>query len=392
MLRAASTRPLGDLLFFALLFFAGVGQWSSFAAAQNETLPKKAAKPEAAESDPAKAFSALVAKREALGKKLEKLQKDFAAADEAGKTKIRAEFEQTVKDFQQNTLPKMFSLGLQLYLEDAKNHEAEEVVLGQLNQLFTENKYKEAADMADKLLAAGRKHPLILNVGGVSHFAIQDFAKAQEILEAAKEAAGPIFEQLGGRYLEVCPKYIGFWKKEKEIRAREAEAPDDEKLPRVLLKTTAGNIELELFENQAPNTVANFVSLVEKKKYDGTVFHRVIPNFMVQGGDPNTLDNNPRNDGQGGPGYHIECECYRKDTRMHFQGSLSMAHAGKDTGGSQFFLTHLPTDHLNGKHTVFGRIVKGMEVGAAIQQGDKIVSATVLSKRAHPYVPKVVSE
>src|SRR4029077_21260405 len=120
-------------------------------------------------------------------------------------------------------------------------------------------------------------------------------------------------------------------------------------------------------------------------KYDGVKFHRVIPGFMARGGDPNTLDDNPANDGQGGPGYTIPCECYTEKARMHFQGSLSMAHAGKDTGGSQFFITHTPAPHLNwaddkmqNNHTVFGRVVEGLDVALALRAGDKIKTAKVL--------------
>jgi cyclophilin family peptidyl-prolyl cis-trans isomerase len=134
---------------------------------------------------------------------------------------------------------------------------------------------------------------------------------------------------------------------------------------------------------------------VDAKKYDGVKVHRVIPGFMAQGGDPNTLDDDPRNDGLGGPGYTIPCECYSDKARMHFQGSLSMAHAGKDTGGSQFFLTFVPTADLNwnpekkeSNHTVFGRIVKGLDVALALKIGDEMQSAKVLRKRDHAYVPK----
>jgi cyclophilin family peptidyl-prolyl cis-trans isomerase len=187
-------------------------------------------------------------------------------------------------------------------------------------------------------------------------------------------------------------KYKAAWAKEQKIREAEAKADD---LPRVLLKTSKGDVEIELFENQAPIAVANFISLVEKKYYDGLTFHRVIPGFMAQGGCPDGT-------GGGGPGYNIPCECYRPDHRLHFRGTLSMAHAGRDTGGSQFFLTFLPTGHLDGKHTAFGRVVKGFEVLARIQrrdpgdpeapQPDKIIQATVVRKRAHPYVPTKVGQ
>jgi len=186
-------------------------------------------------------------------------------------------------------------------------------------------------------------------------------------------------------------------KVEDEMAKRQAEAAADD-LPRVRLSTTAGDVVVELFENEAPNTVANFISLVEKKFYDGTAFHRVISGFMAQGGDP-------QGDGSGGPGYAIACECAGPGARQHLRGSLSMAHAGEDTGGSQFYLTFRPTEHLDGKHTVFGRIIEGFETLPALtrttdEQGrmlsgiepDRIIKAEVLRKRNHPYVPQTLPE
>lgn len=139
-----------------------------------------------------------------------------------------------------------------------------------------------------------------------------------------------------------------------------AEAGSGE-LPQVALNTSKGEIVIELYEDEAPNTVANFVSLVEKKFYDGLTFHRVIDGFMAQGGCP-------KGSGVGGPGYAIPCECYQKNARKHVRGSLSMAHAGKDTGGSQFFITFDATPHLDGKHTVFGQVTDGMDVVDAIER------------------------
>jgi len=160
-------------------------------------------------------------------------------------------------------------------------------------------------------------------------------------------------------------------------------ADEKEKLPQVELKTNKGDIVLELFEDEAPNTVANFVSLVENKFYDGLKFHRVIAGFMAQGGDP-------KGTGSGGPGYRIKCECYRKDRHKHARGVISMAHAGRDTGGSQFFITFEETAHLDGKHTVFGRVIKGLDVVDKLKQGDKIEKATVLVKRDHEYKPETL--
>jgi peptidyl-prolyl cis-trans isomerase B (cyclophilin B) len=140
--------------------------------------------------------------------------------------------------------------------------------------------------------------------------------------------------------------------------------------------TDKGLIVLELFEEEAPGTVANFEKLANEEFYDGTRFHRVIANFMVQGGDPlSKTPNNPRA-GTGGPGYHIKCETSR-NTHKHVAGTLSMAHAGKDTGGSQFFICHSPQRHLDGVHTVFGQVTTGMDIVNAIKQGDVVKTIRV---------------
>ncbi len=146
------------------------------------------------------------------------------------------------------------------------------------------------------------------------------------------------------------------------------------------IETSKGTIHLQLFEKEAPKTVANFTELVKKGFYDGTAFHRVIPNFMIQGGDPlsKTLPaGNPRI-GTGGPGYQIPCET-AGNPQKHTPGTLSMAHAGKNTGGSQFFITHKATPHLDGVHTVFGRVVAAddQKVVNAIAGGDKITKVTI---------------
>ncbi|HEX4128698.1 MAG TPA: peptidylprolyl isomerase [Pirellulales bacterium] len=165
-----------------------------------------------------------------------------------------------------------------------------------------------------------------------------------------------------------------------------------EPLPRVLLKTTKGDVVVELYEDEAPNTVANFINLVEKKFYDGTKFHRVIDGFMAQGGDPEGT-------GRGGPGYTIPCECNKSNAHRHERGSLSMAHKGRDTGGSQFFITFRATPHLDSVHTVFGKVIQGMDVVDKFERSDnpyvepdKIIEARVLQKRNHPYEPHKIAE
>ena len=142
------------------------------------------------------------------------------------------------------------------------------------------------------------------------------------------------------------------------------------------IETSRGTIKAELFDTEVPGTVANFEKLANEKFYDGTRFHRVIDDFMIQGGDP--LSRNPRDPkvGTGGPGYKIKCETHL-NTHRHLAGTLSMAHAGKDTGGSQFFICHSPQPHLDRKHTVFGQVHEGMEVVNAIRKDDEITSIRV---------------
>jgi peptidyl-prolyl cis-trans isomerase B (cyclophilin B) len=142
------------------------------------------------------------------------------------------------------------------------------------------------------------------------------------------------------------------------------------------IETARGTILAELFDEEAPNTVANFEKLANSNFYDGTRFHRVISNFMVQGGDPYSKDANDPRAGTGGPGYKIKCETHR-NVHKHVAGTLSMAHAGKDTGGSQFFICHSPQPHLDKVHTVFGQVTQGMDVVNALRKGDLVTSIRV---------------
>jgi peptidyl-prolyl cis-trans isomerase B (cyclophilin B) len=141
---------------------------------------------------------------------------------------------------------------------------------------------------------------------------------------------------------------------------------------RIKIQTNRGDIVAELFSDDAINTVKNFVTLAQSGYYNGLTFHRVVPNFVIQGGDP-------KGDGTGGPGYAIPCET-NGHRQKHKVGAFSMAHAGRDTGGSQFFivLDEGNTKHLNGKHTVFGQTIEGIDVIKHIQAGDKMIKVEVL--------------
>ncbi len=135
------------------------------------------------------------------------------------------------------------------------------------------------------------------------------------------------------------------------------------------ISTDKGDIHVDIFIEGAPKAAQNFIDLAKKGFYDGVVFHRVIPNFMVQGGDPTGT-------GRGGPGYQFADE-FAGNPLRHERGVISMANAGPGTNGSQFFITHAPQSHLDGKHTVFGRVTSGMDVVDAIRQGDVMESVTI---------------
>lgn len=145
-------------------------------------------------------------------------------------------------------------------------------------------------------------------------------------------------------------------------------------MKKVEIHTDKGVMKIEFFEQDAPNTVANFIKLADQGYYNGVSFHRVIPNFVIQGGDPTGT-------GAGGPGYKIDCEL-TGENQYHDKGVLSMAHAGRNTGGSQFFICHSRenTAHLDRNHTCFGKVVEGLEVIDAIRQGDVMNKVVVIEE------------
>jgi cyclophilin family peptidyl-prolyl cis-trans isomerase len=254
-----------------------------------------------------------------------------------------------------------------------------------------------AYDLGKLMLDHHCTAPQVAGLTGVAAFNIGELDDAEKYLQFAVKA-GKVPDEIQNVF-QALPANKQAWEKEKKIRAAEAKADD---LPRVLLKTNRGDIEVELFENEAPNTVANFISLVEKGFYNGLTFHRVLAGFMAQGGDP-------KGDGGGGPGYQIAEEFTKPNHRLHFRGSLSMARTDDpNSAGSQFFLMFAPNSQLDGKYTVFGRVIKGFEVLAKIQRRDpdelrrnpqavlptpdKIVTAEVLRKRPHKYTVKTLAE
>lgn len=141
-------------------------------------------------------------------------------------------------------------------------------------------------------------------------------------------------------------------------------------MKKAIIHMAKGDITIELFDKEAPNTVANFTKLIKEGFYDGLIFHRVIPGFVAQGGCPN-------GNGTGGPGYTIDDELIG-NPHKHERGALSMAHRGPNTGGSQFFIVYEPQPHLDGVHTVFGKVVDGMDIVDAIRQGEHMEHVEVV--------------
>ena len=323
--------------------------------------------------------------KETLSKMRQLHEEDTDAKPERRKA-IKKEYDELLKKGAALE-PKLFDAAEKAYVEAPNaNPDLLELLMAIAKGLVSQEQYEDALRWTELLAKHDCPHAEFYSTAGIAAFATGNFEDAGKYLLRA--AQHRMLTNTGQPMLESAEEYKSLWAKEQKIRAAEAKSDD---LPRVLLKTSKGDIEIELFENEAPDTVANFISLVEKGFYNGLPFHRVLSNFMAQGGCP-------KGDGSGGPGYDIACECHQPNYRKHFRGSLSMAHAGRDTGGSQFFLTFLPTTHLNGKHTCFGRVVKGFEVLARIQRRnpdsphpptpDRIVEAKVLRKRPHAYEPK----
>lgn len=339
------------------------------------------------------AFETVFSKWKSLLKELRDDQARFTISEnkelEAIRQRYRANFAEAEK-----LIPELRSTALQAYVEIPADSDLElsrflsKIAADDLNH----DRFDRAFEVANKMLDHGAKEKSLFDIGGTAAYALCNFDLAEKYLNEA-QTVGALDK--GTNFLPTIPEVRSAWEQEKAIREKETAAND---LPRVKLTTSKGEITLELFENEAPDTVGNFIHLIEQGFYNGLSFHRVLPMFMAQGGCP-------RGDGKGDPGYEIYCECYKDNHRNHFRGSLSMAKgAARDTGGSQFFLTFFPTPHLNGQHTVFGRILEGWDVLDRIQRRDPddanvvaaepdvIVKAEVLRKRNHEYRPNKVAK
>jgi cyclophilin family peptidyl-prolyl cis-trans isomerase len=361
-----------------------------------------------------KAFADMFAEYRELAKQLTALKVEYQDAKPDRRKVIDTEYPRLYKQGT-DVHKKLVSLALEAHEETPnRNPLVINLLYSTIGFEFNRENYEEAYRLFKRLAVSGvdKDADRYYVFGALAALLTMHYEDAEAWLKKAMESGDlektfrDLAQTKAGRehahtlqiQLQVMPKVKEAWAKEQAIQKAETEAGAQDpakKLPRVELTTSKGKIVLELFENEAPNTVANFISLVEKGFYNGVVFHRVLPTFMAQGGDPTGT-------GRGGPGYAIDCECGNKfpQQRQHFRGSISMANAGPNTNGSQFFLTFVPTSFLDGKHTVFGRVVEGFEVLADIQRVDpsdeeakipeldKIVEAKVLNKRDHDYKVK----
>jgi cyclophilin family peptidyl-prolyl cis-trans isomerase len=356
---------------------AASGSWNNTIAAQ-EAAPVQEAAPitetpaappattVAAEQQPVvetKSLETLLSEFKELDAKLAAKQTEYeAATDENVKGDLRTEYLKLFSqaDLQVGLIRKAAVDALKATPGDVG---LQKTLLGVLMQEAQSGRDAEVLESGEALIAAGVDPKLLEQAAG-----------AERISIAAKETLEELM-----------------------LRQRDAAA----NLPRVRLTTSKGVVEFELFEDQAPNTVANFLELVGKRFYDGVKFHRVIEGFMAQSGDP-------KGDGSGGPGYTIACECYSPEARRHFTGSLSMAKMpARDTGGSQFFIVfdrNESTQQLDGKHTVFGRVISGQEIVNSLvrtqdppteeerAKTDTILTAEVIRKRDHEYKVNKIGE
>lgn len=295
-----------------------------------------------------------------LDQELATKQQDFqSTADADKKEDLRGQYESLLNQSKElvEKIRGQANATLENGLPDAQTCR---LLIGVIMNDTSFNRHDEAIRLGDKYIAAGGDGQLL-----------ERASKADRMAPHSKELLEELF-----------------------VRFNQHQQND---LPHVRIKTSKGEMTFELFENEAPNTVANFVALVEDQFYDGLKFHRVVENRFAQGGCPN-------GNGKGGPGYAIKCECITPEARQHFYGSLSMAHRGLDTGGSQFFICLSRTSDLDGRHTVFGRVIAGIEVLDRLTRNhtpsskikgadaDTIQSMTVIRRRDHEYQPMKVGE
>jgi cyclophilin family peptidyl-prolyl cis-trans isomerase len=340
--------------------------------------------------------------------RLRRLQMEYLVADAAEQPQLADEYAQAVGEAR-DVIRRWKSVAEPRYLADPAAHaELGDVLMALAMVDYFGDEFEESARLGGLLLSQGwaersAQPGPAQELLGMAAFEAGDYAAARLWLEAAQEHGS--LQPASERRLAQIDEQQQRWEAELAIRAAEDQADD---LPRVRLRTALGDIVVELFENEAPNTVANFLALVESGFYDGRAFYRVTraggegaeapadsqpPEFGV------AEAGSPTDDGQEGLDYRIADECDQENARRHFRGSLSMATDGPDTGGGQLLIGKVQAPHRDGRFTVFGRVIEGQDVVDRLQptlpelsaEGlppDRIEEAVVLRKREHPYPVK----
>jgi len=330
------------------------------------------------------------------------LDLDYQVASGRRRDELRARFEELV-EAGRAAEDQVLQAALRAYAQaPAENVQLAGFLLGSVMMLVQGEEYEDGLRVAQVLLDNGVAFPELYTLAGKAAFAVGEFELAAKHIRLARQDQNKTLTREADQILDTIEYYRTAWGQEQQLRAAEAAADD---LPRVLLRTSQGEIELELFENEAPNTVATFIWLVEQGYYNGLGFYRVVAELMAEAGCP-------RGDGTGEAGPLVLKECRAANCRRHFRGSLAMMSTGPATSGSRFYLSFLPLRHLDGEHTVFGRVVRGIEVLARLQRreppdsftlevnphsnivvppADTILAAQVLRKRNHPYRPPALT-
>jgi len=336
---------------------------------------------------------------------LRQLRRDYAIASPEVRPEFEKKYDQMVKKGGVLEAQLVDTAVIACVKQPEENEDLSFFLMDMAATLLLREEYEDALSIGQKLIDNRLGNYMTYYFTAIAAFAVGEFDLAARHFEwlDENERRIPGKETMSQRNMlkEIVREvradlgyYQEAWPRERALRDREKAAAD---LPRVLLKTNKGEIELELFENEAPNTVANFISLVEKGFYDGLTFFYVEQRLVAQTGCP-------EGDGLGGPGHMIRCECGQPNHRLHFRGSVSMVTQERNTGGSQFCIAFRPLRALDGKQTVFGRVVRGLNILARLQRRkpdpeieeellpkpDKILEATVLRKRSHPYDPKII--
>lgn len=385
-------------MFFAAVFVLGISAVSFVAAqtAEKKSAPSPAAGVEAGMKPAMAKYRQAQADLKSALREAAELQRKYLGikTTEEEKEEIGEKLEKISKVVSK-IHPKLFDLAEKAWLEEPSREDGEflNFIIQVLETRMTVGEYERANAIMQGLISL--KIPDILpdlyDAAGEIAFMLNDFEQAARYLELAEQ--NKVLSERCAGFKKDLSYYRTSWAKESVFRQQDSEKKD---LPRVTLDTTKGKIVLELYEDQTPNTVANFVYLVEKGFYDGMFFEQVIPGEGAVAG--RSLENP-----DGGPGWSIRDEFDATNSRNHYRGTISMMRGEPNSAGSIFFISFSPIKDLDGKYVVFGRVIEGMDVLTKLQimdpanpdpmaEPDQIEKASAVTKRDHKYRPKVIKK